>query len=146
MFAPKKIEAVVKNVADREERCRNVILYGIQEKAEENLKEEVENVLIEIGEKPVVKDCTRVGQKRDDVPRPVKFTLSSTDHVSQVLRNAKRLRTKEGFKSVYLSPDRTVNERKAHKKLLEQLAEKRRSEPTKSHYIKNNKVFSSDVN
>ena len=55
VFAPKKIEAVVKNVADREERCRNVILYGIQEKAEESLKEEVENVLIEIGEKPVVK-------------------------------------------------------------------------------------------
>ena len=82
----------------------------------------------------------------DDVPRPVKFTLSSTDHVSQVLRNAKRLRIKEGFKSVYLSPDRTFNERKAHKELLEQLAEKRISEPTKSHYIKNNKVFSSDVN
>ena len=57
----------------------------------------------------MVKGCTRVGQKRDDVPRPAKFTLSSADHVSQVLRTAKRLRTMEGFKSVYLSPDRTVS-------------------------------------
>ena len=32
MFAPKKIEAVVKEVDDREERCRNVILYGNQKK------------------------------------------------------------------------------------------------------------------
>ena len=55
MFAPKKIEAVVKKVAAREERSRNVILHVIQEKVEENIKYEVENVLIEIGEKPVVK-------------------------------------------------------------------------------------------
>ena len=61
MFAPKKIEAIFKKVADREDRCRNVILYGIQEKAEENIQDEVENVLFEIGEKPVVKDCARVG-------------------------------------------------------------------------------------
>ena len=83
---------------------------------------------------------------RNDVPRPVKFTLSSTDHESQVLRNAKRLRTKEGFNSVYLSPGQTVMERKAQKELLEQLTEKRRSEPAKSYYIKNNKNFGSDVN
>ena len=113
---------------------------------DENIEEKVEKVLQEIGEKPLVRDCVRVGFKKSDVnlPRPIKFTLTNSDHVAQVLRNARRLHTKEGYKTVYICPDRTAEERRAYKKLLELLREKRTSEPHRVHVIKFNRVVSFD--
>ena len=98
----------------------------------------------------MIRDCVRVGVKRsgsDIRPRPIKFSLSNSDHVAQVLRSAKRLHTKDGYKSVYLiCTDRTVQQRKSFKKLLDQLKEKRESEPNKTYYIRNNIIVSFDKN
>ena len=144
----KKIESAVRRVAEKQDRSKNVIIYGVKELENEKLQEKVEEVLDMIGEKPFVRDCVRVGVKKSDdtLPRPVKFSLHNADHVAQVLRNARKLRTKEGYKCVYICPDRTVEERKAYKKLLEQLRDKRKSEPDREHYINNNRVVSCDKN
>ena len=144
----KTIEAAVKSVCDQEDRSKNVIIYGIEETSGEVLLDKVGKVLEEINEKPVVRDCVRVGAKTPGVsrPRPVKFSLSNSDHVAQVLRSAKWLHTKEGYKSVYICPDRTVQERKSCKILSDQLKEKRKSEPNRTHYIRNNRIVSSDMN
>ena len=64
--------------------------------------------------------------------------------VKQVLSKAKLLRTKEGYSSIYISPDRTVEERRAFKKLWEELQLKRKTDNGKVHYIKNNKIVSGD--
>ena len=143
-LAPKKIEAAVRKVSDKEDRSRNVIIYGVEDEENEKLKQKVETILEEIGEKPVLKDFGRVGVKRSDVktPRPIKFTLSNSDHVNQVLRSARQLHSKEGYRSVYICPDRTVEERRAHKKLMELLKEKRKAEPNRTHIIRNNRVVS----
>ena len=52
-------------------------------------------------------------------------------------------RTKEGHGSIYLRPDRTLEERKAYKKLVEEVKMKRIAEPDKVFSIKNNKIISS---
>ena len=145
-MAPKKIEAAVRKVADKDDRSRNVIIYGVEETDNERIEEKVQSLLSEIDEKPVVKDCCRVGVKRTPVktPRPIKFSLSNSCHVQQVLRSARQLHTKNGYRTVYICPDRTADERKAHKKLLELLKEKRKSEPNRIHMIKNNRVVSFD--
>ncbi len=149
-LSTKKIESAVRKVADIEDSSKNVIIYGVDESENEKLQEKVSGVLEKIGEKPLVRECCRVGVKKPDsdlaLPRPIKFSLHNSDHVAQVLRNAKQLRTEEGYKSVYICPDRTVEERRAYKKLLEQLREKRKSEPERDHFIKNNKVLSADRN
>ena len=144
----KTIEAAVKSACDQEDRSKNVIIYGIEENSGEVLQDKVETVLEQMDEKPVVKDCVRVGVKRpgDSRPRPVKFSLRNSDHVAQVLRSAKKLHTKVGYKSVYVCPDRTVQERKSYKILLDQLKEKRKSEPKRTHFIRNNRIVSSDMN
>ena len=82
----KTIEAAVKSVCDQEDRSRNLIIYGIEETYGEVLVDRVKKVLEEIDEKPPIKDCVRVGVKRagDTRPRPVKFSLSNSDHVAQV--------------------------------------------------------------
>jgi hypothetical protein len=86
-LSKKTIEAAVKSACDKEDRSKNVIIYGIEETSGEVLRDEVGKVLTEINEKPVIRDCVRVGVKRsgDTRPRPVKFTLSNSDHVAQVL-------------------------------------------------------------
>ena len=147
-LAPKKIEAAVRRVSDQDDRSKNVIIYGVEETANEMLKAKVETVLTEIGEKPVVRDCCRVGVKKTDVttPRPIKFSLSNSEHVQQVLRSAKQLHAKEGYRSVYICPDRTAEERRAYKKLVELLKEKRKTESDRTHYIRNNKVVSFELN
>ncbi len=142
VLAPKKIQAAVRKATDKNERVKNVIIYGLQEVNGENLGQRVEEVLTEIEEKPRVQDCCRIGSTKTDHCRPIKFTLSSPEQVNQVLRKSKLLRAKEGFKSVYICPDRSNEERKAFKTLLEQLKQKRLVEPGKVHFIKNNKITS----
>ena len=107
-LAPKKIEAAVRKVSDKDDRSKNVIIYGVEESDSESLKEKIETVLEEIGEKPVLRDFCRVGVKKSEIkcPRPIKFTLSNSDHVNQVLRSAKQLHIKEGSRSVYICPDK----------------------------------------
>ena len=141
-LAPQKIRAAVKTVSDKEDRSRNVIIYGLEERNEENLEDEVEKVLDTIEEKPIIRDCCRVGIKKPNDTRPIKFTLRSSDIVHQILRKAKVLRTKEGYSSIYICPDRSVEERRAFKKLFEELQVKRKTQTGKVHYIKNNKIVS----
>jgi len=94
----KTIEAAVKSVSEQEDRSKNGLIYEMEETSGEVLLDRVEKVLEEIDEKPVVKDCVRVGMKRsgDSNLRPVKFSLSNTDHVAQVLINAKKTSHKRG--------------------------------------------------
>ena len=78
----KTIEAAVKSVCDQEDRSRNLIVQGFEENCGEVHVDRVKEVREEIDEKPVMKDCVRVGVKRsgDTHTRPVKFSLSNSDH------------------------------------------------------------------
>ena len=145
-FAPKKLQAVVQKVAEKKERSSNIIIYGLKEAPDENLRTEVETVSAQIDEKPVVKDCRRVGASKTDSIRPVKFNLSSQAHVVQVLKSARKLHTVDGYKSVYICPDRSAEERKAYKKLVEELKKKRDSETDEVYYIRHNKIVSYSKN
>jgi hypothetical protein len=58
------------------------------------------------------------------------------------MKKAKSLRTEEGYRHIYISPGRTAEERRAFKKLWEELQLKQKSETDKVHFIKNNNVVS----
>ena len=137
-LAQKKIAAAVNKVNDKEDRSKNVVIYGMQGASGEDISERVEELLTEIDEKPRIQNCCRIGVVKPDTCRPIKFTLSSNDHVRRILKKSKSLRTKEGFKSVYICPDGSVEE--AFKKLVEELKQKRISEPGYVHTIRNNKI------
>lgn len=52
----------------------------------ESVLEKVDAVLEEIGEKPlIIKDVCRIGGWKPGTIRPAKFSLTSSDHVKQVL-------------------------------------------------------------
>ena len=53
----RKIEGAVKKVADKEERSRNVIVYGLEETAQEDILTKIQTVLSDIDGKPVISGC-----------------------------------------------------------------------------------------
>ena len=114
-LAPKKLRAAVKSVADKEDPSRKFMIYGLEENSGEDLQDKVSEVLAEIEEKPLIRDCCRVAFNKENGKRPIKFSLSSSDMVNQILRKAKSLRTKEGYRHIYISSESTVDERRAFK-------------------------------
>ena len=75
----KKIEAAVKKAPDREDRSRNLIIYGLRETTNEPVQDCVGNVLTLINKKSVVTDCCGLGngEAGRGKTRPINFTLSS---------------------------------------------------------------------
>ena len=122
------------------------MIYGVEEKQAEDLEVKVGEILQEIDEKLPIQTSCRIGTKQAEKCRPVKVTLRSSDHVNLILKKSKLLRTKEGFKSIYICPDRSVEERRAFKKLLDELRAKRNAETDsdKVHLIRNNKIITID--
>ena len=146
-LAPKKMKAALKRASEEEDRSQNLVIYGLPEKSEEILEKRVLEVLENIDEKPRIVSCCRMGRTVSDggpAVKPIKFTLSGSDHVRRVLSKARKLREVEGYDSVYISPDRSAEQRAAFRKLVLEVKQKRELEPQRVHVIRNNKIVSSE--
>ena len=104
----------------------------------------VEELFNRIKEKSSIVECHRVGIERPENPRPLKVKLKSSDAVNDVLRKAKDLKHLSDCKYIFISPDRSREERSAHKELVEQMKNKIKEDASKHYFIKNNKVCSVD--
>ena len=146
-LAPKKVKAALKRASEEEDRSQNLVIYGLPENNDEILEKRVLEVLENIDEKPRIVSCCRMGKTVSDggpAIKPIKFTLSGSDHVRRVLSKARKLREVEGYDSVYISPDRSAEQRAAFRKLVLEVKQKRNLEPERVHFIRNNKIVSSD--
>ena len=81
----------------------------------------VAKVMEQLNEKPQVKQCRRIGKPNTGATRPIIFSVRSSDIVHQILKKAKKLRDTEGYKTVYISPNRTREERIARQRLVSEL-------------------------
>ena len=113
------------------------------ESNDEQLCDKGSAVFEELGEKPKV-EASRLGMKSCS-SRPVKVTLSSPTIVQQILAKARNLRKSEKHKSIFLSPDRSMEQRALQKQLVLDLKKKKQEEPNKRHYIKGAQLCSVDV-
>ena len=86
MFTPKRIQTFNRKIASQEETMKNVIVYGLNETEGEGVRSKVEQVLADIGEKPAVRDYSRLGSQKEGVARarPIKFTVGSSDHATKI--------------------------------------------------------------
>ena len=89
-----------------------------------------------LNEKPRVEASTlgRICTNKT-VIRPVKVTLSSATAVQQILQKSRNLRNMDKFKDVFLSPDRTAEQRAQQKLLVQELKEKTLAMPGKKYFI-----------
>ena len=141
------LKSVVKEVVEEEDRSRNTMVFGLVEETDELLGAKVSDVFQTVGEKPRPVEVCRVGTKDADKPkraRPVKVTLSSSVTVNQILSKSRNLRNSEKYKTVFLSADRSFDQRSKHRLLVSELKTKTADEPERKHFIRNDKVCSVD--
>ena len=144
VISPEALTSVVKTIVAEEDRGRNLLIFGLPEEKEEKLESQVSEVLETIGIKPKV-EAQRIGKKKTvDSTRPVKVITSNSLIVDQILRNARNLRQSEKFKTVFLSPDRSVEQRKLRKDLVQDMKKRALAEPTKKFYIKDGQIYCAD--
>ena len=62
--------------------------------------------------------------------------------MQQILTRARLLKEQERLKDVYVSPDRSPEERSARRLLVEERKKKAAEEPERNHFIKGGKVCS----
>ena len=103
-------------------------------------------LLSDLGEKPRV-SASRIGVKSSEsrskpVCRPVKLSLPNSSAAHQILLKAKTLKEMSKYKSVYICPDRSPEERAARRALVTKLKEANVKQPGMTHFIRNGKVHS----
>ena len=146
-----ELKTVVKSVVEEEDRSRSFMLFGLKEETEEDVSGKVGDVLLQLNLKPKV-DVSRIGScvqstSQDSAnrkPRPVKVTVASSAIVKEVLSRAKYLKDCSGFRGVYISPDRSVEQRAEHRKLVTELKQRLVEQPGKRHFIRGNTVVSAE--
>ena len=81
-----------------------------------------EEIIEELGVQGV--ECTnfeRMGEKSEDRHRVVRFTVQNTEKKRKLLAEAKNLKEKDDYKSVYICPDLTKKQQLEGKVLRDEL-------------------------
>ena len=141
-----KLKDVVREFAHKVDRLRSVIIFGVPEREPANLAKRVEEVFNEMMVRPSIREICIVGKESaGTTSRPIKVKLSSPSIVKTVLSQAKLLRNSDKLKSVFVKPDLSIEERTERRQLVQDLKQRRISEPDKRHYIKGGAVHSEDI-
>ena len=159
----KSVQKAVRTAVEENVRSNNFIIYGAEEEEPDEHGIERDNVSsftsqlfneIDAFPTPKVLTVTRIGpvkpQGKTETTRPscrpIKVTLASPEAVKFVLSKAKKLKQNpyEEYKNIYLSPDRSREERAAHKSLVAQLKQKITDNPEKYHFIRDGKIKTVD--
>lgn len=148
-ITPKKLQSVVKSAVNSEERSRSVMVFGLPEGEVVQGKtvyvdDQMDKLLCNFDYKPRMRECYRVGIQKPGFTRPVRVTLTSPDAVAEILKESKRLKGSPVYSMVFISPDRTPEERAARRKLVDALKKKVQEQPDKHHYIRSGTVCSMD--
>ena len=141
------VKLAVKSAIREDDRSKNVMIFGLAETENEQISNKVADLFDEIGENTRV-SASRVGVKKSgSTPghRPVKCTLTSSTAVHQILLKSRQLKLLDTYKSVFICPDRTPEERAARRALVAELKAANTKQPNHRHYIKHGKVHSSEA-
>ena len=75
----------VKTAIKKEDRSKNLMVFGLGEEDEENIETKIGELFNELGEKPRVVSVNRIGDKNHDTIRPVKVSFSSSTSANQIV-------------------------------------------------------------
>ena len=146
----KTIKSAIRNELrehkSREDRSRNVIIFGLEEKEDDELVNRlgcIFNTIEEVSECDMlsVEHAERIGEKGEKV-RPIRVAMSDKQMAYNATKNSKVLRGTEKYKNVYLSVDRTPEQQGAHKELITRLKQSMKNHPDKYWYIRNGNICS----
>jgi hypothetical protein len=141
-LAPKRIRTAITSAA--EDRTNNLIVHGLFDDKDETSKD-LENIVGRMfdymGEGVTgVHSMTRLGRFREGSDRPLKLRLCGREFRDQILARKSALKKSEDHKDVYLSPDRSPEEREERRRVVAELKEKKKAEPGGNFGIRGGKV------
>ena len=139
-LSPTNIATAIKKIVKEEDRTKEVVVFGVDEEADECASTKVAGILEQLEEKPHITRCRRIGQRANDTKRPIIFNVKSLDIVYQILRKARRLKDIEGFKTIYISPNRTPEERISRQNLVSELKKTRSDDPSARYFIQKGEI------
>ena len=115
----------------REEKKTNIVVYGVKESEKTEIKERKEDDEKQVAEIAKEIGVTMVGkmevkyrirkQVEDDRPKPMVVWIEDEESRARLLENARLLARKPEWRSVYLGPDLTWEQREAARKEEEEL-------------------------
>ena len=142
VISPAMLQRTVKDIANSEERSKNIVVFGLQEQEEENVEARVGEIFEAVGEKPLPEGISRVGKKRTDSHRPILIKFRTAVAASGVLRKSQDLKTNEKFEKVFLSPDRSVAQRVEHRQLVTLMKKRAAEDRSRRFFIRDGQVQS----
>ena len=141
--ALKKANAPV--VSDSEDdRSKNLMIFGLPESEDEEdaaTKEEALKVFTHLEVTPTVTSSTRVGSKTSGRPRPVKVSLEKKEDILALLKKARLLRQAASYRTVYLSPDLTKEEREDSTRLYKTVKQLRLDNPGRKYWVRGGSIM-----
>ena len=142
-FTEAKLKKVIQEAVADEDRSKNIMVFGMSEEAEEDVSDKITAVFEEISEKPRF-EAARIGREKTGKVRPIKVSLCSSDAVHQILAKARNLRTSTSHRSVYIEPDRSLEERVKQKELLTEMKRRANEDNSKYYYIRSGRICCRD--
>lgn len=141
------VRDVIRETKSREDRSKNIIIFGLEEVETADIMCSVESLLNAIEQKSdcpsaVVNYAECIGEPTPGKIRPVRVIVKEKFMVHDAMRYSKLLREIEKYRNVYISIDRTYEQQKEHKKLVTQMKSNMRDHPEKYWFIKNGNISS----
>ena len=98
-------------------REKNLVVFDLPETTDRVVKTALDELFEELNEKPLVKTIKRIGERKEDRPRPLLVSLEKRASLLELLKKARNLKDSKQFSGVYLSPDLTPSQLKEQKTL-----------------------------
>ena len=144
-MSPKALQSTIITTIEKQDRDKSLMVFGLEERDDDIPEDLVTEVWTSICPSiPVMKECYRVGKKKEGADRPIRAVFNSREAAADVLSFSSELRQNRNYRDVYVNPDRTIEERSERRKLVALLKEKISSQPDKYHYIKNGTICTAD--
>ena len=143
VLSEQKLKKVVQEAVTDDDRSRNVVVFGLTEELPEDLDSKISSLFSDIEEKPSF-EAVRIGEQSEDTNRPVKVCLRNSETVHKILQKAKNLRKSATYRTVYVQPDRSPEERAKHRTLVAEMRRRASEDPDNYYYIFSGEIFHRD--
>ena len=142
-LAPSKLRTAIASASV--DRSSNLMVYGLEESDQQSDRTLVKELFEHLSEAPVLSDVTRLGKKGGEGVRPVRVVLRNREIARTILGKSATLKDSDQYESVFVAPDRSVEERTERRVLVARLREKREKEPDKVWRIRRGSIVDSTV-
>ena len=148
----KVMKKAVKSAMKECDREYNVVMFNVEEEQEDGDSSDqynidtARNVISSTGLTSFEGDFSteRIGSPDTEKNRPLLVKFDYKTAAFELLAKSKHLKDDENYSMVFIAPDRSREQRDEHRKLVQQLKQKRADNPGAQFYIRNKTIYSSD--